>query len=110
MACKAGQRQAVAALCAVMAWSLFVTPAAAMSAALHFRAPIKIWRMSFDIPDYSAAFFEASHIMHLENEHKTFPRFIGSHRDLRSVAKRRVKDESGQKINFPVSGRQRRRR
>jgi hypothetical protein len=86
MACKEGQRQAVAALCAVVAWSLFVTPAAAMSAALHFGAPTKISRMSFDVPAYPAAFFEASHIMHLESEHKTFTKFIGSHHDFRSVA------------------------
>jgi len=86
MARKSGQRQAVVSLCAVMAWSLFVTPAAAMSAALHFGAPTKLSRMSFDVPAYPAAFFETSHIMHLESEKSIFARFIGSHRDLRSVA------------------------
>ena len=80
---KVGQRHAVAALCTIMAWSLFVAPAAAMSAALHFGAPTKISRMSFDASAYPAAFFEASHI---ESENTMFTRLIGSHRDLHSVA------------------------
>jgi hypothetical protein len=54
-----------------------------MSAALHFGAPTKISRMSFDVSAYPAAFFEASHI---ESENTIFTRLIGSHRDLRSVA------------------------
>jgi hypothetical protein len=86
MATKEGQRQAVAALCAVMTWSLLATPAAAMNAALNFRAPTKISRMSFDVTAYPAAFFEASHALQVESENKTLERFMGMHRDLRSVA------------------------
>jgi hypothetical protein len=68
-----------------MTWSLFATQAAAMSAALHFGAPTKISRMSFDVTAYPAAFFEASHMLQLENEDNIFERSIASHHDLHSV-------------------------
>jgi len=85
MAQKEGRRQAVAALCAVMTWSLFATPAAAMNAALRFGPPTKISRMSFDATAYPAIFFEASHMLQLESESKNCEGSIASHHDLRSV-------------------------
>jgi hypothetical protein len=69
-----------------MTWSLFATPAAAMDAALRFGAPTKISRMSFEVTDFPAAFFEASHNLQLESESKTLVRFVASHHDLRTVA------------------------
>ncbi|KAJ1474560.1 hypothetical protein T484DRAFT_1751548 [Baffinella frigidus] len=79
MTCTAGHRQVVAALCAVVAWSLFAPTSC--SAALNFGAPTKLSRMSFDVADYSMTFFKASHtILPLNNKSSA------SHPHLRSVA------------------------
>ncbi|KAJ1495302.1 hypothetical protein T484DRAFT_1740985 [Baffinella frigidus] len=90
MARKEGQRQAVAALCAVMTWSLFATPAAALQRPVHAglhrhlqlrdHFPTKLSRMSFEVTAYPAAFFEASHaVWHLESENETLAKSIASH-------------------------------
>ncbi|KAJ1464609.1 hypothetical protein T484DRAFT_1829111 [Baffinella frigidus] len=80
MARTAGHRHAVAALCAAVAWSLLAKPAAAVN--VRFGAPTKLSRMSFDVTDLPAAFFEASHDIHQVQR-----RCLGRSRcDLRSVA------------------------
>ena len=86
MYCKGGQRLVAAALCAVMVWSLFATPAAAMSAALHFGTPTKLSRMSFDVTAYPASFFEASCISRQQSENETLANFMASHHPHQSVA------------------------
>ena len=79
MCCKGVQRLAAAVLCAVMVWSFFATPAAAMSAALHFGTPTKLSRMSFDVTAYPASFFEASCISRQQSENETLVNFMASH-------------------------------